>query len=82
MLRARRGIIDPQRQPDLRAIGMPIGLRHHADDRVGQSVEPNGLAEDILAAAKILLPEIVADDHHRRGARLIFRGKKIAPEHR
>src|SRR4051812_10957348 len=57
-------------------------LRHHADDRVARVVELNRLPENIFAAAKISLPEIVPDDGDPRSTGLVFGLGEIAAAHR
>ena len=46
-------------------------FRHHADYDVSLVVEQNLFADDAWIAAETFLPEAVAEQGHRRSARLI-----------
>src|SRR5262245_26245117 len=50
-------------------------LRHHSDNGVWESVEPDYSADDTRVASKFSLPETMADDNHR-ASRLIVLARK------
>ena len=57
-------------------------LRHHADHRADVAVQPQLAAEHVRIAVELALPEPVAEDHHRLGARRRVGGVRRAAEER
>ena len=57
------------------------GLQH-ADDLDGLAVDSERLADDGRVAAEALLPVLVRQHHHRRGAGSVVAVAEGAPEHR
>ena len=54
--------------------------RHHADDGHHAAVHADGLSDGLRRPAEPLLPHLVADDHHGRGARPTVLVREVAPE--
>jgi hypothetical protein len=75
-------IWDLQRHPDLEILqGVEI-LRHHADDLHRGGVDAGGPAHDPAIGGEVVLPGLITDDRHRRGAGLAVGGLQRAAEER
>src|SRR4030095_14603551 len=66
--------------PHLDATGILVILWHDSDNRVGLSVECNGLIQDAGLSTEASLPETVAKYDHRCTTRLIFFVREHAPQ--
>lgn len=73
--------LENQRCPDLAVSAVertPSG--QNTNDRVGFRIEKNLAADDVLCCAKLVLPQLIADDRRVRFTRVILIGKKSASE--
>ena len=75
--RARR-----RRHVDVVLLRVVRHVRQHADDGVRPVVHLEHLPDDVPVAAELALPVRVADDQHRRRARLVVVGHERAAEDR
>ena len=71
-----------ERDPQLLVHREGESRRHDADDGRRLAVDADAFADDVAAGPEIALPELVADERHLLGARLVVGGGKIAPDHR
>lgn len=63
--------IDRERNPRHLEDRKPEALRHHADDRAHDAVDPHGCPHDLRGTAEALQPQLVAEQDHRIGPRPI-----------
>jgi hypothetical protein len=78
----QRHLLRP-RQPDLHVPeGEAEHVRHHADDGVGLSLQPDRLADDAWIPAETPPPEAGAQHHHVGSPLLILGRSEPAPEQR
>jgi hypothetical protein len=61
--------------------GITETSRHHADDRVGATVNTDGLAHHIARAVEVFRPGFITEHDDVVLAGCLFAGKKRAPEH-
>src|SRR5581483_1656162 len=74
--------VGQQRRPNLYGpVGKPEPAGHHADDLVIFAIQADLLMDDIGRAAKIPLPETIADYRNPRRAIAVFLRVKSAAEH-
>ncbi len=73
---------DHERDPELLLERKAERLRHHADDRPVDAAGPHGPADHVRSAAVLLLPQVVAEQHDRRGGRTIVTLAETAADHR
>ena len=71
-----------ERNPEIGAERELHPFRHHADDGRRHVVDPDRASEDRRIAAVARLPDAVAENRHRRRARLVVVGQETAAEQR
>ncbi len=79
VFRGQRDVRDPQR----RIVARKAHARgQHAHHGVTHAINAHRLPQNLRTAAEAVLPQAVAQNHHRRRARRIFPIHKIAADHR
>src|ERR1700716_1522775 len=71
-----------ERHPDVADLREPPALRHHPDHRDLLAVDRNNFADYSAIAAEMFLPDLVANQRHRRRVQLIFFRAKLPAEDR
>src|SRR5205807_1207453 len=75
-------LINSQGNPQARSARKLDSGRHHADNGMTLTVQPDHLADDIPIPSKLVAPHLVGKNRHRRGAHSLIGTRKIATEGR